>query len=296
MRLVAEHTEQDILRRFVDYLRARGIGAEMREGHSVWGLWVHHEDRCAEVRKEFSRFLHDPSETRYELEQPAPTPASSAVSAPAPSRTDASMTQRLARLTARRPNFLQGPTPVTKVLLALSIAATLPIILSMPLGDLVRYWLRADERLITQWWRLLTPAFLHFNLLHIVFNMLWLRELGSRIERIKGPGFMLMFFVISAGISNYAQWVAGAGYPFGGMSGVVYGLFGYIWMKSRIAPEQGFSIDPGTVMMLMLWFFLGWTGIMPIANWAHGFGLGSGIALALAPERRRNPTPDPLGD
>ncbi len=286
MRLVAEHPQQELIHKFLQYLRARGVAAEIRRVNSAWGLWVYHEDSCHEARREFDAFLNNPDASKYEIAQQSVPETEEPDIAQVRQRQRA---QRLATLAARRHGFLSGPTPVTITLIVISVIVTLPLLLGRhggefsDLGKRVIALLYADSRISTQWWRLLTPAFLHFNWLHILFNMLWLREFGGRVERIKGSGFLILFFVVSAGVSNYAQLVGGGGTLFGGMSGVVYGLFGYIWVKSRFFPEEGFMIDPTTVMLLMFFFFLGWSGLMPIANWAHGFGLLSGVALALAP-------------
>ena len=71
---------------------------------------------------------------------------------------------------------------------------------------------------------------------------------------------------------------------FGGMSGVVYGLFGYVWIKSTFCPEPGFATSQGTVIILLGWLFLCMTGaIGPIANIAHVVGLVVGMAVAYVP-------------
>jgi len=71
---------------------------------------------------------------------------------------------------------------------------------------------------------------------------------------------------------------------FGGMSGVLYGLFGYAWMKSRFEPGLGLWVDQGTVVILIAWFFLCMTGLVgPIANAAHAGGLVSGLVIGVAP-------------
>src|SRR6185437_5682340 len=76
---------------------------------------------------------------------------------------------------------------------------------------------------------------------------------------------------------------------FGGMSGVVYGLFGYDWMKARFHPELGLSIDPTNIIIMMVWFFLCMTPLMDsilgsgVANAAHAGGLIAGMLIGYVP-------------
>jgi GlpG protein len=145
-------------------------------------------------------------------------------------------------------------------------------------------------------WRLVTPVLLHFGIWHLLFNMWMLYDLGGAVERQRGPFRYLLLILVLAVISNLVQYYFG--HPvmdgselkwihlptFGGMSGVIYGLFGYIWMKARFQPQLGLYIDPGAVTYLIAWFFLcmtGWVG--PIANGAHVGGLLAGIAIGFIP-------------
>ncbi|MBI3731760.1 MAG: rhomboid family intramembrane serine protease [Burkholderiales bacterium] len=132
-----------------------------------------------------------------------------------------------------------------------------------------------------QIWRLLTPAFIHFGPMHLIFNMLWVWDLGIVIENRKGPGFYLGFFVVAAVISNIAQYLFTDNPFFGGMSGVVYGLFSYIWIRGRYDSEFNGIMRKAIVNMMLAWFVLCWTGLLgPIANWAHTMGLLVGAAWA----------------
>ena len=75
-----------------------------------------------------------------------------------------------------------------------------------------------------------------------------------------------------------------SGPAFGGMSGVVYGLFGYLWIKTKFDPRSGFYLDPNLTMWFLIWFVLCMTGAVgPIANWAHGVGLAAGALVAILP-------------
>lgn len=124
--------------------------------------------------------------------------------------------------------------------------------------------------------------FLHFGPLHLVFNKIWLWTLGRPLEHmLRRTRFILMVTGISI-ISNMAQAWLGHGTNFGGMSGVVYGLFGFVVVLARLHPTGGLHLDPRTIRFMMIWLLLCFTGLMgPIANWAHIFGLLAGGLAAL---------------
>ncbi|MBV1915174.1 MAG: rhomboid family intramembrane serine protease [Pseudomonadales bacterium] len=135
-------------------------------------------------------------------------------------------------------------------------------------------------------WRLITPIFLHFSMLHIAFNMLWLWELGRRIELVQGS-VALLFLVFLIGVaSNIAQAIAVKGGLFGGMSGVIYGLLGYCWLWSYFSPRAEFILHKGVVFFLLFWLVLGYSGVITmlgfgaIANTAHASGLVTGLVIA----------------
>ena len=129
-----------------------------------------------------------------------------------------------------------------------------------------------------QIWRLFTPMFLHFGILHIIFNMLWLRDLGSIIEAHKGWRLLLLLVSVFAVLSNLAQFLT-SGPAFGGMSGVVYGLLGYVWMQGKFNPASKLRLQSQTVRLMIIWFFVCLSGLLgPIANTAHAVGAVAGIA------------------
>lgn len=132
-----------------------------------------------------------------------------------------------------------------------------------------------------QLWRLFTPIIIHFGLLHIAFNMLWLYQLGSAIEQRQSMKRMLLLVIIISLLSNLAQFFW-SGPVFGGMSGVVYGLLAYLWIQGKFNPLAGLGLDRNIAIMMMIWFVICWLGLVGnIANMAHTIGLVCGVILGL---------------
>ncbi len=129
-----------------------------------------------------------------------------------------------------------------------------------------------------EYWRILTPAIVHFNLYHLVFNLLWVGVLGSAIERNSGKLHLLLIFTVVAAASNYFQFST-SGPLFGGISGVVYAVFGYVWMQARYNRwVYGDVISPALVWAMMIWYVICIVFLYSfVANAAHTIGLLIGL-------------------
>ncbi len=144
-----------------------------------------------------------------------------------------------------------------------------------------------------QWWRLITPIFLHFSLFHILFNSLWLWEFGRRLETFFGSSRFAGLVLFTALASNLTQYFwTGAGI-FGGMSGVLYGLLGYLWIRDLRQPEPDLHLPKGLIIFMLLWLVLAGSGAVnlfidgQVANAAHIGGLLSGMLAAYLATRDR---------
>ncbi|HMO50291.1 MAG TPA: rhomboid family intramembrane serine protease [Kiritimatiellia bacterium] len=286
---------------FRDYLFNQGIDAEIEATRSgAWSIWVHDEDRLEETAGLFARFQQNPQDQAFVA----------GAEGAEQRRAEREKEERKAARNLRGRDELfraygwMGIGHATLVLMVMSVLATLLIrfgeqqeivqklaiaeTFSMPGRGSVYYTHLAEVR-AGQIWRLITPAFMHFGLLHIVFNMLWLRDLGSMMERVRGLRFFLVFFLLSAAVSNVGQFYVSGPY-FGGMSGVVYGLLGYAWMQSRYHPGSGFLLHPFTVQMMLIWFVVCLSGLIgQVANTAHAVGLAIGVAWGYLDARRHVP-------
>jgi GlpG protein len=153
----------------------------------------------------------------------------------------------------------------------------------VPKGALVSHDIRQGEV-----WRLVTPIFLHFGMMHLIMNAIGTMQLGAIVERHLRPMRTLLLVLAIAVLSNTAQFIS-SGPMFGGMSGVAFGLFGFAWIKSEFDPSAGIFVHRTNVVLFMIWFVLCYTGMAgPIANMAHFVGLVVGIVCAgAAPAWRR---------
>lgn len=138
---------------------------------------------------------------------------------------------------------------------------------------------------VREYWRLLTPIFLHFSLLHIVFNMLWLWDLGGRVERVQGSGRLLAIVLLIGAGSNITQAIFSQHSIFGGMSGVIYGLLGYCWVWGYLRRDPALHVPTPVVTVMVVWLLLcvaGFTELLgagAVANAAHTGGLILGLIL-----------------
>jgi len=136
-------------------------------------------------------------------------------------------------------------------------------------------------------WRLVTPVFLHFGVFHVLFNSLWMWDLGRRLEFFLGRWHFLLFFVVTAIASNVAQYTWSGSSTFGGMSGVVYALVGFIAVRQRIAPHPLVAVSNALIGFMLVWLVLCMTGAVDyfiggsVANAAHLGGLLAGAVYAL---------------
>ena len=173
--------------------------------------------------------------------------------------------------------------------------------------------LRTASLLRGEVWRLFTPIFVHYGFTHIAFNLYMLFNYGSLVERRYNWKRLLLIVLLASAIPNLVQCIVPEALqgivPFfygnylmtslGGMSGVVYGLFGYVWIKSIYDPKFGFRVPQSSIVIMMVWLFgcmfsetIAKAGVtifpLHVANWAHGVGMLVGMVLAYlqSPERK----------
>jgi GlpG protein len=138
-----------------------------------------------------------------------------------------------------------------------------------------------------EWWRLLTPTFLHFSITHLAFNCLWIYILGSKIEAYDGKLVFILIFLITSIASNVGEYIWSGQYFFGGLSGAVYGLLGYCFIIELDSKSSRYDLPDALYLFMFIWLLVGFTGILSIfgfgniANAAHLIGMIIGFILGL---------------
>ena len=137
---------------------------------------------------------------------------------------------------------------------------------------------------------LLTSAFPHGDFLHIAFNLSWIWMFGRVLEENVSKGFWLLLFVTCAVFASATElaWSDQLGI---GLSGVVYGLFGFIWFTRHRYPAFHAVINQQTALWLTGWLVfcivMTKTGTMNVANGAHFGGLVAGSVIGLCARKSR---------
>lgn len=280
MRLIGHLPVESSARTFGDYLYVQGIDNQIdQDKDHGWAIWVRDEDKLQEASSLLTGFVNNPEAPEFAAKAREASNLRSARE-----KENAAYRKRLHEpATVFRPVGPYGLGPLTFALIGASIIVFLlskfgddprPIS-ALFMSDYIGAGLQEIKR--GQLWRLVTPIFIHFGFLHILFNMMWLYDLGGMIEARQGPLRLGIIVLLIAALSNLAQYFL-AGPVFGGMSGVVYGLLGYVWMRGKFDPASGLFLHQTTVLMMLIWFFvclLGWVG--RVANGAHAAGLILGM-------------------
>jgi len=191
-------------------------------------------------------------------------------------------------------------TPVT-----LALVILLPLVyLAMQFSPFWHEWVSAGQTLWPEQryalasyvdmglWSLWRPTLLHFSLLHLLNNTFWCWVLGRALER-RGEWIALVALIAVCGLAgNILQWWY-QGPAFGGISGVVYGIVGWVGLRQR-RYQIAYGIPPAlmTVMVVIMAVTIAAETIEPgltgIANGGHLGGLLAGLMLGwLWPVKKR---------
>ncbi len=304
MRLLGTISGQSNAEALVAYLLTRQISTHVESGtpDDQWEVWIRDEDRIDEARQELDSYLKAPEDSKY---NDAVRQAQQIVQDQRKKRLDAVRNVKTSRTLFRggMPGA-GGIPPVTMTLIIIASIISLATEFMNPSAsnnfgrivlDELQFVSSQDYRLKQndpaaslkkgEIWRVITPMFPHGNPIHLLFNVLAMIQLGRIVERMEGTFRFALMALITAVFSSLLQGLLPEklmGYPFfGGLSGVVCGVFGFLLVKSYLRPELGIRLAQSSVMIMLGWIVLGFTGMMGnIANMAHLGGLIAGALLA----------------
>jgi GlpG protein len=299
MRQIGFLADQQRARVFTDFLTVQGVTAHAEQEDGNWVIWVRDENDVERARSELTSYQREPDDARYQnvTQQAEQLKQQIVRERQRVARQTVSMRQQWNQPLARR-------APLVMTLIGLCIFVGLVTGFGkQQLGVVMRTLSFADGIVYTQTqdglrqiregqiWRLVTPIFLHFGPIHLVFNLFWLYYLGTQIEVRRGTVKLGLIILGTAVFSNALQYIVGRSPMFLGISGVNYGLLGYIWMKKVFDPRSDFFLSDTTIFILLFFMFLGFAGILDgmsgdntgVANWAHAGGLLAGMAIGYAP-------------
>ncbi len=256
---------------FANYLINNDIAAEVHQQDQQFVIYCQ-SDKWQQAKELFEQFIENPYDAKYQS------------AAWQSGQTTDVVGHAPSLWTAFKRQFLAHAGLVTLTIFALCWAVYLAGIMGWQLAIFER--IHFFEQLSVQAFfdnpiRLIGPVFFHFSILHIAFNTMWWWQLGGDIEQRLGKFELLQLFLISGILSNVAQFLV-SGPNFGGLSGVVYGVVGYVWWAGWLAPEKGLQLSRPIIGFLLFWLLLGFVDMLPVnvANTAHLVGLIVGCLLA----------------
>ena len=315
MRIIGQITGETKARTFSNYLYVEGIENQVEaEKDGTWAVWIHAEEEMERARAALAEYQANPDDPKFK--------STARLADTLKERKEKEQADYEKRVKERRqlfrPMSAYGFGPVTFALILINVGVfviqTLVYhgdnngvagLFICNVSSFVNTLLYGAPSLIEvrhgEVWRLITPIFLHFSITHIFFNMWWLKDLGSMIEGRQSPNYLIVLVLVLAVGSNLTQFYLGgylSGHPFhlnghivgyggpsfGGMSGVIYGLLGFIWIRGKLDPGSGLFLHPTNVTIMIVWFLFcltPWsTGVLGsgVANGAHAGGLVMGMA------------------
>ncbi len=313
MRQLTTLQDEAAARRFAAWLVVQKIDARADAEKDGWAIWVMDEDQLAAAKQQLAEFQADPNNPRYRSAQQQ---------AASIERAEQQKRERAQKNTVemgRRWGAGAQPNRSTPVVLTLILISILVFVLTnwgeqegpglrsmLQFSSSIAYFKDGRGPATDVWmnirageiWRLVTPMFIHFGIMHIAFNMMAIYDFGGQIEsRLKSGWFVLLVLGLAI-ISNSAQVLVNSCLEqttefsqvgnFGGMSGVNYGLFGYVFIRSYVLQDATYRLQPGTSLLLFAWLILCFAsnygvidmGIGSVANTAHVSGMLAGMAIA----------------
>lgn len=258
---------------FANYISTQGIASKVVTTQDNKFIVFCQQESLAQAKAEFDAFIQRPYDSKY---QQAAWQHGETVDVRA---------KDLTLLNSFKTSFFAHAGLVTLTVFALCWIVFLASILgwAQPIFASVKFYHQLSiDSFLQEPLRLLGPAIFHFSWLHIVFNTMWWWQIGGSIEKLLGKGVLINLALLSAICSNLGQFIV-SGPNFGGLSGVVYALVGFVWWYGYLKPGSGLTLSKPIIGFLLFWLLLGFAELLPVnmANTAHLIGLITGCLYAV---------------
>lgn len=200
----------------------------------------------------------------------------------APSPDDASPATRTVPVLwpsgAQRPVVTYAMMGISLVAFALQVLSRLILGWDLP-GQL---GMKAAEAILAgQWWRLLTPIWLHGGIIHLAFNMYALYALGSSLEYAYGHGRFLLLYLLAGFAGNVLSLIMSPAYSLGSSTaifGVLAAYAVFLYRNRAFFGERGRPVLMNILVVALINFLI---GLSPgIDNWGHLGGFVGGLGFA----------------
>ncbi|MBD2800134.1 rhomboid family intramembrane serine protease GlpG [Xenorhabdus sp. M] len=248
---------------FIDYMATQGVHLVMRPTGepSVVEIWLEDDNQLTQVEQELQHFVRDPLNARYQ----AASWQTGKSDSPFKYRT---------HLDWNALKTQSGPMTITVLALCILVYLGMNIIG----GEQIMLWLAwPNSTQYLELWRWVSYALMHFSLTHILFNLVLWWYLGSQVERNINTGKLFEITIVSAFFSGWAQSLYSASH-FGGLSGVIYALLGYVWLTGEISSHRGISAPRGLIVITAILLFF---SSPSHGSAAHISGLIIGLLMGL---------------
>jgi len=290
MRLVGITNEASRAEGFANFLQDLGTASVVRPENSGFGIWVIDEDRLPGAKKEWTRFVENPGHPDFLTGLPRALPEMVEQEPTAQTTPSGALSADAKAAAQRGETSVRQPTPTTLMIAIAMISVSVLTKFGDDKNDL--FWRLtfgpeiADQKVGAfdpkDVWRAITPIFLHLSVIQFLFYLLMFQEMAGQVEQRLGRAKLIFLVMIFSFVSNMAEGYFGPSRMFGGMAGLVFGLFGFIWMRVLYAPWTGFTMSSSTILLMAAWFFMSLVShVMPAANWSLSFGFCSGVVLGV---------------
>lgn len=264
-----DHREAQFLR---DALIGGQVPASLKpEGDGEYGVWVHDDSHMELAEELLGAFVLDPRDPRI-----AELAARASVTRRARTAEEREAQRRVERAQHEQQRLRTAPMVGTVSLGMIVLSGIVAYFTEMGETHEDLFAFQWGAVLRGEWWRLVLPVFFHMDGLHLFFNILWVHQLGSAIEYHFRSRYLLAQALLF-GVGGVLAEGFITSIPAMGLSGVVYGMLGFVWVRGRLDPRSPIVPAQSTVVIMLVWMLLGFVGVLRMANWAHAGGLVLGM-------------------